>query len=855
MATLMSAASSAFTTSTTWGTVDATSYLNAETGSDVLTTAYSGTRSSAFTPGAITIDGLAVKLSVRTGTTGTMSVSLRNSTIGLDDFVTGTEVTINCADLPAAVTANADGGWIFFKFASSVLLLAANNYNIQAKTSSASQISLFRDGTTDNISRCLRTTTNASPGAGDDLIVIGEYTGAGTSNTLTVTMDNEATTDFGSNTTSLVTPALALGSKGVLTWGTTASKNYYLKLSGNFVQYLDSTYNMGTTGTPMPSTSTGVLEFDPAADGDMGYVIRGGTSNIQGASKTLKTTLTSDVSAAGTTLVIGSTTGWLVSDVLALASTTRTSTESETKIIQTVDSATGVTLTAGVTNAHSGTSPTIGEVINLTNNLKIRSATSTLMAYVLIAPTSTESPTIDWDYVEFYYLGENVAGKRGIEVGGALAASVVIQNCSLHDTEDWGFYSITSVGAVNFSNNVCYNLNSVVGAGIASILITATSGTPVFSGNYIIGCNAPATNTAIIQLNDAGTTFTNNVIAGCSTGVQMWAVVVQESSPLGTHSGNVIHSNSGVGLVFGNGVNANLMSGTLATYTIWRNASYGALHLGSNSQIIMTSLNSFGNVTANLTFQRGTGQFILYSPIFNSDATLAATASGLDIGVAGVFPNGEIYIYNGSFGATTAHTQDILATATTNGTAKIYLFNTVLASTTEVSSNSNLSFTSLIASHKNDTSSTTFKNWYRYGTIVNDTTTRHTASGYSWKMTPNTANASGFNYIKLILPGPSGMGTFKVAVNASSAVTITGYVQKDGSYNGNAPRLVVVGGIVDGVGSAGTDSTASLTVGASTWEQLSVSVTPNEAGVIEYYFDCDGTAGNVYVDDIAVSQV
>jgi hypothetical protein len=44
-----------FTTAGTWGTVDSTSYLNAENATEsLLTTAYSGTRSAAFTPGAIT---------------------------------------------------------------------------------------------------------------------------------------------------------------------------------------------------------------------------------------------------------------------------------------------------------------------------------------------------------------------------------------------------------------------------------------------------------------------------------------------------------------------------------------------------------------------------------------------------------------------------------------------------------------------------------------------------------------------------------------------------------------------------------------------------------------------------------
>lgn len=126
MAVLKSIATGNFTAAGTWGLVDSTSYLNSENATEsLLTTAYSGTRSSAFTPGAITVAGIGVKLAERIGTTGTMSVSLRNATLGLDDFVAGTEVTIDTADLPSALESDLNGGWIYFEFATPVLLLAA----------------------------------------------------------------------------------------------------------------------------------------------------------------------------------------------------------------------------------------------------------------------------------------------------------------------------------------------------------------------------------------------------------------------------------------------------------------------------------------------------------------------------------------------------------------------------------------------------------------------------------------------------------------------------------------------------------------------------------------------------------
>ncbi len=768
-----------------------------------------------------------------------MSVSLRNATAGLDDFVTGTEVTIDTADLPAAVTANANGGWIFFKLAAPVLLLAATNYNIQAKTSSVGQVSLFRDGTTDNISRCLRTTTNAAPGAGDDLIVVGEYTGAGTSNSFTVTMQNEATTDFGSNTTTPVTPALAIGSKGVLTWGTTASTNYYLKLSGHAVQYLDSTYNMGTTGTPMPSTSTGVLEFDPAADGDMGFVIRGGTNNAQGASKTNKTMLTADAAAAATAITVGTTTGWLATDVLAFASTTRTATESEIKIISTVDSATAVTLTAGLTNAHSGTAPIAGEVINITNNLKIRSATSTIMAYVLFGGTATMAPTVDWDYVEIYYVGENAAGKRGVEVTIS-GTSVSLANSAIHDCEDGGLTFITS-GTPTFSNLVLYNINSA--STVANGINIATGATLATSTAITIGTNA--NNLHGLSMASVAASVTDCTIVSCSTssgGNAGFGTATLNAPFTGTFSGNISHSNNTRGFLMGNG---SLFTITLTNCTAWRNNNTGGLEIGNNVYLTLVGFTAFGNngygVGGSTSVTQNVGNVVLRSCTIYGGTTLVQT-NGILV-IINVTACGNIYIFDSTFGTPSAHSTSDISSSDSN----VYLFNTTLASSTEISTPAS-SFTS-IQSHKNDGSSTTFKTVQRFGTIQNDTTTRHTASGYSWQMTPNNATN------KMNLPGPTTFDTFKVAVNASTLVTITGYVLYDGSYNGNMPRLVVVGGIVGGVGSAGTDVTDSATTSnANNWDQLSVSFTPSEAGVVEWFIDGDGTAGSFYFQDVVITQ-
>jgi hypothetical protein len=91
MATRISCASGDFTAAATWATADATSLLDSEANNTALTTSY--VESSAFTPGAITIDGIAVKVALRAAGSPATTMTVRLAQGGAD--VAGTVVTIN----------------------------------------------------------------------------------------------------------------------------------------------------------------------------------------------------------------------------------------------------------------------------------------------------------------------------------------------------------------------------------------------------------------------------------------------------------------------------------------------------------------------------------------------------------------------------------------------------------------------------------------------------------------------------------------------------------------------------------------------------------------------------------------
>jgi hypothetical protein len=460
------------TASTSWYLISTLGYLDSEAGNTAVSVAPTWNRTASFAPGAVTCDGVAVKVALRAAApSGTMSVRLYDVTGAA--AVAGTTVTINVSDIPTCVSATTNEcGWVFFKWGAPVLLTGGgNNYAVEAQTSVAAMVTLFRDATALNWSRYLRTTTAQAPVATDVMHIQREYTGAGTGSNWTITMNQTATTDYGTGTDATV--AITVGNGCHLTYGVTGATNYYLKLSGNLIIHNGGYLDIGTVGTEIPRGSTAVLEFDPVADGGMGLIIKDkGYFNAQGLSRTAakniwKCKLNTDEAVAQTVLGVDSDTGWLDNDKIGIASTTRTysqcegSTTSLTAGGQLNGNAAAAALTVdgfggaggGVAYVHSGTSPTQAEVILLTRSINIRGAVSTLPSYVNCKSTSI----VDIDWVEFCFLGNNVATQKGIEVE-TTTGSFSMQYSSIWSTEDYGFCTTgTTTNNIVFSNNVLWN--------------------------------------------------------------------------------------------------------------------------------------------------------------------------------------------------------------------------------------------------------------------------------------------------------------------------------------------------------------------------------------------------------------
>lgn len=191
--------------------------------------------------------------------------------------------------------------------------------------------------------------------------------------------------------------------------------------------------------------------------------------------------------------------------------------------------------------------------------------------------------------------------------------------------------------------------------------------------------------------------------------------------------------------------------------------------------------------------------------------------------------------------ATIASISDNATSAINAGNSVLYLLNSTLNSSVEVTYHKNYSG-AIVWSHQEDGIANNHFGYTDGGLISSDTTTRHTASGIAWKLAPtsSTIRYSG---------NPLAMSIAKIACAANTLVTVSLWMRR--TDTGLTARLRCKGGQIAGVSA---DVSTSMTAAADTYEQVSISFTPTEAGVVEILAECwGGTTYSLYVDDFAVA--
>lgn len=684
----------------------------------------------------------------------------------------------------------------------------------------------------------LRTTTTQAPVAGDDRFVMGEWTAAATTTTRTVTLDDTSVVDYGSASTSQVTPALSVSAGGIVLAGTTASTAYVQKISGNVVVYNGGILRLATSGSRMPSTSSMTWTMDCAANVDFGIDIRRkGEFTAYGETKTRWTLLTGDEAAAQTVIGVTDTTGWKTSDELAFAPTGTSTTQGEVKVISTVDSGVQVTLTAGLTNAHTGTGDVVGEVANLTSNIKILGTSTSVGTFICFR----ESCLGVLDNVECRYLGSNTTNKRGVECQHIATStnSATLNNSSFRDILQSGFLGCNATNGANYyiTNCVVYSL-----LGSASTLQCSGggTGTPTFeiSENVVIGGgNGIGLSMGLVT----GVTgiCENNYLSGCVTGVSYVTNFLQDSNS--DISGFKIHSNSTGMDCFA------LIKKTITSCDVVC-CSNGVQRLSGIT--VFASCNIIGNSTAGIRFNTVTTLAYSYS-VFNYCVLRGRTSFAQPLGVSAdaayqIPP--RIEFNSCSFGATTAHTTADVSLTAVQGCQCVFN-NCTFASTTEFNSTIHtfLDENAYIGVQRLDATAGNHKAFIRQGIVTRDTTIFRTASP-SLRIEPKSATIEATTRVK----------SFAVPVNSGQTCTPSVYVREsvvgDGTdYNGNRIKLYVKQNVNLGITSDTLLDTASASSEGAFEEITGTTAAVTDDGVLEFYLTCDGTTGWINIDDFTAT--
>lgn len=549
--------------------------------------------------------------------------------------------------------------------------------------------------------------------------------------------------------------------------------------------------------------------------------------------------LVTAASISDTTFNVDTDTGWLNGDAVCVASTTRTAAECEIYPLS-VNAGTSSftsalypfgTWVVPLSSTHHGTAPVQAEIGLLTRNVKIRSTSNTLMSYVYC--TALATVTASW--AEFYYIGTNAVGKRGIEIdGGAVTNPKSFTYCSLHDLDNNGLYcnalSVTSLN-VTFSNNVIWMSYAAAGVQINGAV---TNTDWIFDSNLLM-----RTSTYGIFLADLGGICSNNTVAG---GVQGFYLSAPQDT-LGTFDGNTAHSGSNVGL---SQVVTGIL-GTISNFTAWRNINSGVIYSNITNDLVFTNLTLFGNSTApgQGNFSISFGDTVTIRGGLIAGDTSFAVPVGFSIQISTMVQFNLTNVDMSGTGSIYAPhtTNDIYSVQTpTNwrgvfNNCKFGATNALSAKTPYWSKSGYLSF------EKYNQTAGDHRTEMTFGQLRTDATVFKTAAP-SMKMTPNSASNK-------LESAPLSRGML-VAVNSGSTVTTAVYVRKDTTYTGNQPRLIVRANPAIGISS--DTVLATYSTGTGTWNQLSgTTITATDAGAMEFVIDCDGTAGFINIDDWTAS--
>lgn len=858
MADVVAIADGNLTAAATWGLVDTTSKLVATITSATALTA-AAQDSANFTPGAITVAGIVVRLTSRAAgaPTNTITCILRNTSGGSDVA----SVTANVSDLPVSTTStNSEGGWHYFKFSAPVLLVVATNYAVRLLLSSTSTaVSIATNATPLNWQRLLVTTTTQAPAAGDDIWLAQTLDGATNPATVvnrTVTMNQTIATDYGSAVVSLYQPGFSVSKACTCAYTTAAATNSLLRLSCLLSVYSGGTLLIGSPGAEIPRDSTAVLEFDNGSDGQFGLrVFNLGTFKAHGLSRSSgkdewMALLSADEAIGSTTINVGTDTGWLNGDEVLFGSTSRAATDTETKTL-TANAIAGSFTCGALTNAHLGSGDYFGEVFLLTRNVEVRSVSTTNMTYFECLATSI----VSCSWMRWRYFSSASGG--GLFIISTTTGSAAFEFCVWRNS-DQGIISSVNAGNWSIDKSLIY----IVATG-NPLVINATTLTWILTDFAVIDCNA-----GTINFLDIGGTIGNLWMISCGDGISWAQTSLNDGTGGPTFPANstwVAHSNDGGASVGVLQILTPQQHITFPRFEFWRNNQGSPIEFQSGMHAVDIEFTGdfFGNgvsateepcgflaarnnaladirfvdcnISGDTLFQANWGHLfdafnIVASSIlwrnckFSENTGTRRPFLVADIGVIADLNSGGMELKG-------------IADSCTFGAPEPVKWYLATGPNPQLVSK----YSYILCPDYNQTG-TQHRLFSPYGIFTRDTTT--------FDVAPSSQGIQPIGGVALAVDSNAFIRNtgFLVAVNSGATVTPSVRVQIDAGYNGStAPQLVMLANRALGFNSDVVLDTHSGATGA--FETLTGTTGVAAAdGILEFVIRVYGTAGNAFVD-------
>lgn len=397
---------------------------------------------------------------------------------------------------------------------------------------------------------------------------------------------------------------------------------------------------------------------------------------------------------------------------------------------------------------------------------------------------------------------------------GTSFVGMIIQNCNF--TAAFIPISIGSQSQQQLQSCIVTNSSSngvSISYGSTDINNPVVINNCTFSGNVTNNLSINSTTNGYPYYNITNSSFNTSSATGINTSQLGYATITSNSINYFNTTGlsttnNIIGTINNLTFVPEPNGGTQIISGTLSsTFTVLPQNIY----------------TTFNNVTVNApttTYSQGTTNFsaLLFTcPNFKFiNSSFGATNVSY---TGGNFLNdqGGAYFYNCTGVPTTI-------TASTNNVTP-YILNSAIYSQDEGNTVGNN------------------KIYFQGGLATSQTAVRNTPSGYAWSLAPTstTTVTSAF---------PLKLKIASVAANGGSAVTISAYMRR--TNTGLTMQLVCPANQPYGPTS---DTTASITAVADTWQQVSISFTPTQNAVFDIYvYVYGGTTFTGYVDDVGVTQ-